>query len=181
MDVSILIGGFGGQGVQTLGKLLAYAGNDAGLEVTFLPSYGGEMRGGTSNCTVVLSDKRIGAPHRDNYNMVIAMNIPSFQKFEETVKAGGTLFVNSSLIPEHSARTDITEVSIPLNELVQKVDSAQSLNIIMYGFLVAYTGIIPQGVALQTLTERLGKKKEFAEMNHKAFEIGVAYAEEVKK
>lgn len=179
MDYSILIGGFGGQGVQTLGKLLAYAGNDAGWNVTFLPSYGGEMRGGTSNCTVVMSDRRIGSPYREHTDCVIAMNIPSFLKFEDSVQPGGVLFKNSSLIDQPSRRTDIKTVPIPLNDLVKKVGSAQSLNSIMYGFLVAYTGLLPLAVAQATLDSRLGKKAEYAEMNRKAFEIGTAYAKEV--
>ena len=181
MDQSILIGGFGGQGVQTLGKLLTYAANDAGLNVTFLPSYGGEKRGGISNCTVVLSDRRIGSPQRNTYDYVVAMNIPSYHNYEGSVKAGGLLIVNSSLIEAQTARTDIAQVNVPLNNLVEEIGSAKAINIILYGFLVAYLGILPVEIAKQTLEDRFGSKKAFAEMNRRAFDLGVSYAEELKR
>lgn len=176
MDKSLLIGGFGGQGVQTMGKLLAYAGNDAELNVTYYPAYGAEMRGGTSNGTLVVSDKRIGSPSRRLCDYVVVLNAPSFVKFEPRVKPGGVLFVNSSLISETSERTDITVVNIPLNDLVKPLGTTKALNVIMYGFFVAYTGLIPVEIAAATLRERLGYKAEYAELNRKAFDIGVEYA-----
>lgn len=175
MDKSILISGFGGQGVQTMGKLLTYAANDADLNVTFYPAYGAEMRGGTSNCTIVLSDRYIGSPSRNQYDYVVVLNAPSFAKFEKTVKPGGTLYVNSSLIDAVTSRDDIEVKEIPLNELVAEIGSDKALNIIMFGFLIADTQLISDEIALMTLTNRLGKKKEFAELNKKAFKIGIDF------
>lgn len=178
MDKSLLIGGFGGQGVQTMGKLLTYAANDAGLHVTFFPAYGGEMRGGTSNCTVVFSDKQIGSPSRRMVDYAVVLNIPSYNKFSQRVKPGGVLFVNSSLIKERPENPNFTVVEVPLNDLVTKIGNVKTLNIIMYGFFVAYTKVMPLDTALATLEERLGKKKEFAALNKQAFELGIAVARE---
>lgn len=175
MDKSILISGFGGQGVQTMGKLLTYAANDADLNVTFYPAYGAEMRGGTSNCTIVLSDKYIGSPSRNQYDCVVALNAPSFAKFEKSVKPGGTLYVNSSLVDTVTKRDDIEVKEIPLNELVSEIGNDKALNIIMFGFLITDAQLIPNEIALSTLTNRLGKKKEFVELNKRAFEMGVNY------
>ncbi len=172
MERSILLGGFGGQGVQTLGKLLAYAANDAGKTVTFYPAYGGEMRGGTSNCTVVVSDRRIGAPARNLCDYVLVLNEPSFKRFEARVKPGGTLLVNSSLVKEISKREDIQVQYLPLNEMADQVGSIRALNIILYGYFIGFTEMFNQSEAQNTLQERLGKKKEFAEANDQAFLVG---------
>ncbi len=176
MEKSILIGGFGGQGVQTMGKLLTYAAYAAENQVTFFPAYGGEMRGGASNCTVVISDRPIGSPKRDIYDYAVLMSIPAYTAFEDTVKPGGTMFVNSSLIKQKTERDDIQVVEIPLNDMVNEIGNSKTINIIMYGFLTEYLQGIPVEIALKTLTERLGKKKELAELNMRAFELGVAYA-----
>ena len=172
MEQSILLGGFGGQGVQTLGKLLAYTANDAGKSVTFYPAYGGEMRGGTSNCTVVVSDRRIGAPARNLCDFVLVLNEPSFRRFEPRVKPGGTLLVNSSLVKETSSRADIQVQYLPLSELAETVGSNRAVNIILYGYFVGLTHMFSKEDAQRTLQERLGKKKEFADMNNRAFELG---------
>ncbi len=181
MEQSILLGGFGGQGVQTLGKLLAYTANDAEKKVTFYPAYGGEMRGGTSNCTVVVSDRRIGAPARNLCDYVLVLNEPSFKRFEPRVKKDGTLFVNSSLIKEKSGREDIHVRYIPLNALAEEVGNPRAVNIILYGYFVNMTGMFTQGQAQESLRARLGKKKEFAEMNERAFLLGWEQAEKEKQ
>lgn len=176
MDKSVLIGGFGGQGVQTFGKLLTYAANEAGFNVTFYPAYGKEMRGGTSNCTVVVSDRHIGAPNRAMLDYVITMNLPSFTAFEKRVKKGGVLIINESLIKESLKRDDIKTVGIPLNDLANEMGSQMVLNIIMLGFFVKLSGILPVETARDIVEKKLGKRKNLLEMNLKAFNKGVEIA-----
>src|SRR5512146_483439 len=117
MQTDIMIAGFGGQGVLFAGQLLAYAAMDEGREVTWIPSYGPEMRGGTANCTVVISDEEIGSPLVRNPTAVIAMNLPSLDKYEAVIKPGGVLVVNASIINREVKRTDIRTVLVPGNEI----------------------------------------------------------------
>jgi len=117
MHTEIILAGFGGQGVLLIGKLLAYAGLRAGREVTWLPAYGPEMRGGTCNCTVVLSDRPVGSPISKSPHALIALNLPSLDKFEGTVRPGGIIVVNSSLINRLPRRTDVIVVPVPANEI----------------------------------------------------------------
>ena len=175
MEKSILFAGFGGQGVQTLGKLVAYAANEEDKYVTFSPAYGGEMRGGTSNCTVVVGDRQIGSPNREQTDFVIAMNIESYQRFEPLVKSGGVLIVNSSLIEEHTERNNITQVNVPANDLAVMAGSDKTLNVIMLGFFAAHYDVISKSAAIKVVEERLGKKEKFREMNQKAFTLGAEY------
>lgn len=135
MEKSVLMGGFGGQGVQTCGKLLIKAANEEDKIATFYSEYGGVMRGGTSNCTIITSDEEIGAPNIKIVNNVVAFNIPSFNKFEPRVLPGGTMVVNSTLIDkEMYKRDDITYVEIPATELSQQLGSSKVLNIILLAF-----------------------------------------------
>jgi len=180
MEKNVLVGGFGGQGVQTLGKLLAYGANEADIITTFHPAYGGEMRGGTSNCTVTISDRQIGAPNKAMCDYIIAMNIPSFQRFEKQVKPGGLLVLNTSIIKDKPARSDIKAVGIPVNEIAEQVGSGKVLNIVMLGFFVEYTGFVPADIMEKVVEERLGSKKEYRELNEKAYKAGADYARKVK-
>lgn len=180
MEKSVLVGGFGGQGVQTLGKLLGYGANDAGFIATFYPAYGGEMRGGTSNCTVTISDRQIGAPNKNMCDYIIAMNIPSFQRFEKQVKPDGLFILNTSIIKDKPVRADIQYVGIPINDIAERVGSTTVLNIVMLGFFVAYTEFVSPEIIEQTITERLEYKKEYKELNDKAFWAGVEYAKNIK-
>ena len=139
MEKSVLMGGFGGQGVQTCGKLLIKAANEEDKIATFYSEYGGVMRGGTSNCTIITSDEEIGAPNIKIVNNVVAFNIPSFNKFEPRVLPGGTMVVNSTLIDkEMYKRDDITYVEIPATELSQQLGSSKVLNIILLAFFCEY-------------------------------------------
>ena len=156
MERSVVIAGFGGQGVILAGKILAQAGMDHGLEVTWLPSYGPEMRGGTANCTVVTSDSPVGSPIVDEPSALIAMNLPSLEKFADQVAADGTIIINSSLIDSTVDRTDLRVVSIPLNELATKIGNSRTINMIALGALIKATGIVP----LETLKETMRKTFE---------------------
>src|SRR5512136_311074 len=116
MQTEIIIAGFGGQGVLFGGQVLAYAAMDAGKEVTWIPSYGPEMRGGTANCTVVIADEEIGSAIVEHPPLAIALNLPSFDKYEETLQKGGTLIVNQSMVDRAPTRADIHVVFVPCNE-----------------------------------------------------------------
>ena len=175
MEKSILFAGFGRQGVQTLGKLVAYAANEEDKFVTFSPAYGGEMRGGTSNCTVVVGDRQIGSPNREQTDFVIAMNIESYQRFEPLVKAGGVLIVNSSLVKEQTSRNDIVQVNVPANDLAAEAGSDKALNVVMLGYLAAHYDVISKNAAVKVVEERLGKKEKFRAINSKAFSLGAEY------
>ena len=137
MEASIVIAGFGGQGVLFAGQLLAYAGMDSGRHVTWIPSYGPEMRGGTAHCTVIISDEPIGAPIVSRPDIAIVLNHPSFEKYEMLVKPRGLLVVNSSLISTKTARTDIDTVYIPANRLAKDWGTVKMLNMAALGALLA--------------------------------------------
>ncbi len=180
MEKSLLIAGYGGQGVQTLGKLLAYTAIEDDLFVTYYPSYGAEMRGGTSNCTVVFSDREIAAPYRNAVDCVIALNYPSYVAFAGSVQAGGTLIQNSNLAAERSSRSEIQSVLLPLNDLAQEIGSPMVLNIIMLGFLSEFLGGVSTDAARNIVLKKLGKRENMLETNLKAFEKGVELAKRYK-
>ncbi len=133
MEQSLLIAGFGGQGVMLIGKTLSHASVDAGKFSTFFPAYGAEQRGGTANCYVVISDDDIGAPLGDRMDDLIVMNDPSLNKFLYKLVPGGTLFINSSIVKSDITRSDIKVVKAPVTELALELGSAKVLNIIMLG------------------------------------------------
>lgn len=137
MQAEIIIAGFGGQGVLFAGQLLAYAAMDQGYHVTWYPSYGPEMRGGTANCTVIIADEEIGAPVVGSPQVLLAMNRPSLDKYEASVKPGGLLIVNSSIIDRPIDRKDIRVVHVPANEITEKIGENRLVNMVMLGALLA--------------------------------------------
>jgi 2-oxoglutarate ferredoxin oxidoreductase subunit gamma len=137
MQKEIIIAGFGGQGVLFAGQVMAYAAMDSGKEVTWIPSYGPEMRGGTANCTVVIADEEIGSPLVLNPPAVIALNLPSFDKYEELVQPGGVLIVNRSMVDRGASRDDITTIFVPGNEMAEEIGDRRLLNMVMVGALLA--------------------------------------------
>ncbi|MNP01507.1 Pyruvate synthase subunit PorC [compost metagenome] len=174
METNLCVAGFGGQGVMTLGKFLASATCDStDKNVTFFPSYGAEQRGGTANCFVVISDEMIGAPLGDVMDDLIVMNEPSLDKFIGTLKEGGTLFVNSSIIDKEVTRNDIKVVSAPVTELALQLGNAKVLNVIMLGVYVGYTEVISPEVVWGTIEQKLGKKPKLLPLNRQAFEKGL--------
>jgi 2-oxoglutarate ferredoxin oxidoreductase subunit gamma len=174
MEQSVVIAGFGGQGVILAGKILAQAAMDHGLEVTWLPSYGPEMRGGTANCTVVMGDEAIGSPIVDQPSSLIAMNLPSLDKFEPMVARGGSIILNSSLIDRDVKRDGITVSKLPLNDLSLEAGSSRSINMVALGGYLKETGIIPLDRAKETMAHMLekGGKGKFVELNAKALDLG---------
>ena len=181
MDISLLLGGFGGQGVQTIGKLLTYGCNEAGKYVTFYPQYGGAMRGGASNCTVVCSDEEIASPARFKCDYVIAMSIPALQIFRGRIAPGGTLVINSSVITEVPEIKDVNVIAIPANQIAEECGSLKVLNVVMVGFFAEMSGMVPTDIMKNVVMEKMGKKKQYLEMNNKAFDMGVEFAKAQKK
>ena len=176
METSIIIAGFGGQGVLFAGQLLAYAGMDVGRYVTWIPSYGPEMRGGTANCTVIISHDSIGAPLVARPDIAIALNQPSFDKYEPLVKPGGLLVVNSSIVSEESNRSDIEVVYIPANAIAEEYGSIKMLNMVALGAMLRRRPILKLEILEKTLAEHLPSSKEhLLEANHRvlhrAYEI----------
>lgn len=136
MQKEIIIAGFGGQGVLFSGQVLAYAAMDSGLEVTWIPSYGPEMRGGTANCTVVIADNEIGSPLVKNPPLAIALNLPSFGKYEDVLATGGTLVVNQSMVDREAKRDDINVIFVPCNEIAEEIGDRKLTNMVAMGALL---------------------------------------------
>ena len=175
MDNTFIFAGFGGQGVILAGKLLAQAGTDHGLEVTWLPSYGPEMRGGTANCTVVLSDEPIGSPVVDNPTVLVAMNLPSLERFEKAVLGAGTVVLNSSLVSRGVERSDVTELALPLNEMAASLGNPRAANMVALGALIKATGVVPLEVVKRAMVNMLGHKgsaSRLIQVNERALEAG---------
>lgn len=172
MEEKIIIAGFGGQGVLSLGQFIAYSAMYEGLACTWLPSYGPEMRGGTANCSVVVSDETVASPIISAPDTLIAMNKPSLTKFVDKVKSGGTVIVNSSLIEDKVARTDVKVAYIDANELALQAGNAKTANIVVLGAYVAMSGILPFETVYNTIDKLFEKKPKVIPVNKKAFEIG---------
>jgi 2-oxoglutarate ferredoxin oxidoreductase subunit gamma len=137
MQKEIIIAGFGGQGVLFGGQVLAYAAMDSGKEVTWIPSYGPEMRGGTANCTVVIADEEIGSPLVKNPPLAIALNLPSFDKYEDVLQKGGTLIVNQSMVDRPAKRDDIQVIFVPCNEIAEQIGDKKLMNMVAMGALLS--------------------------------------------
>lgn len=175
METSIVVAGFGGQGVLFAGQLLAYAGMDNGFHVTWIPSYGPEMRGGTANCTVIISEEPIGAPLVNHPDIVVALNLPSFEKYEGLVKTGGLLVVNSSMVPATTMRDDIDVVYVPANDIAEQQGSTKMMNMAAVGALLAQRPLLPLDAVKQTLRAHLpSSKARLLEANFRVLEQGHA-------
>lgn len=142
MQKEIMIAGFGGQGVLFAGQIIAYAAMDVGKEVTWIPSYGPEMRGGTANCTVVIADEEIGSALVKNPPLAIALNLPSFDKCEESMAPGGTLVVNQSMVDRGAKRDDINVIFVPCNEIAEEIGNKKLMNMVAIGALLTVTSEI---------------------------------------
>jgi 2-oxoglutarate ferredoxin oxidoreductase subunit gamma len=180
MHNEVILAGFGGQGVLLIGKLLAYAGMKGGLEVTWMPAYGPEMRGGTCNCTVVLSDKQVGSPVSQSPHAAIVLNMQSIDKFEPLVRPGGILVVNTSLINRPPHRTDITNVLVPANQIANEAGSAKAANMVALGALLGASGLVDAELVKSVLAETFAGRPKIVQLNHvclaKGMEIGQTYA-----
>lgn len=178
MKKEVILSGFGGQGVMSIGKNLVEAGVEEDLEVSWVPSYGPEMRGGTANCTVILSDERIGAPLVENPTEIIVMNRPSLAKFEPTVIPGGTVFVNSSIVSEKVSRTDVKAVYVPCDEIALELGNPKVGNMVMLGAYVASTKVLKVETIENMIREMFtGKKAKLVPLNMEALKRGMACVE----
>lgn len=167
-----VLAGFGGQGVLFIGKVLAQAGMLDHKSVTWIPAYGPEMRGGTANCSVIVSEKKIGSPTVGHPDIAVVMNTASYTKFLSSIVPGGTLFVNSSIVPELPEREDIQVVRVPVNELAHELGEDKIANIVMLGAMQAVSPVLDDNVVKEALTQLGGKKPELAELNLRAFRAG---------
>lgn len=182
MERNLLVAGFGGQGVMMLGTLLAQATCEStDKHVTYFPSYGAEMRGGTANCYVVISDDEIGAPVMEAMEDMIVMNDPSLHKFLPKLKADGTLFINSSIVKSKIERDDITVVEVPVTEMALEMGNPKVLNIIMLGAYIGYTDVVSEDVILEGIRNKIGKKKpQLLPLNEEAFAKGLEIGKAAK-
>ncbi|MCI1945571.1 2-oxoacid:acceptor oxidoreductase family protein [Clostridium luticellarii] len=169
----IIFAGFGGQGILSMGKFLAYAGMDANLNVSWLPSYGPEMRGGTANCSVILTNEDIGSPIVLRADSIVVMNRPSLEKFENSVEPGGIIVMDSDLIDIVPNRNDVKIIAIPAQTIAEEIGSKKIANMILLGTLVKETGIVSIEQLLNSLKEH-GKEK-FFESNRSAVERGIEF------
>ncbi len=173
MSLKIVFSGFGGQGVLMMGYVRAVAGMNEDKHVTFLPAYGAEVRGGTANCTVVVSDEEIASPIASAPEFVVAMNYPSMIKYQHMVKTGGVMFLNSDLISDAPPRADIKVVKVPANSLAHEMGNDRVLNMIMLGAVTSTIGMISEKALVQAVETVLeGKKKTLVEINQKALVKG---------
>jgi len=174
MSKKMFFAGYGGQGIMLAGQMVASAAILENKETTFFPSYGPEMRGGTANCTVIVSDKPVSSPLVFESDCVLAMNLPSMLKFEPTLKAGGILLLNKSLIHQSAKRSDITVYEIAANEMAAELGNTVVANMIMLGAFVRTTGIVKSETMEKVIHNVFEEKKaELVEMNLKAFRLWI--------
>lgn len=176
MTHDILLAGFGGQGILFAGKILAYSGLMDNKEVSWLPSYGPEMRGGTCNCSVCISDNEVASPLVNEPEILIAMNTPSLEKFVDSVKAGGTIVVDSTMVDATVERTDVNTYYIPATQLATDNDLPGGANIILLGKVFKETGIVSAETFKKAIEKVVpAKKAALAANNLKAVQIGMDY------
>jgi 2-oxoglutarate ferredoxin oxidoreductase subunit gamma len=176
VNQEIIIAGFGGQGVLSAGRILAYAGMLEGKNVSWLPSYGPEMRGGTANCHVVISDEPVGSPILNSATSLIAMNSPSLEKFENIVVPGGIIIIDNSLISKGSERKDIELYGVPAAKIASEMGNLAYANVVLLGKLIAKTRIISKKSFISALKYILPEKKHYMVPEEiKALDIGMAY------
>jgi 2-oxoglutarate ferredoxin oxidoreductase subunit gamma len=175
MQQEIIISGFGGQGTLFSGQLLAYAAMDSGHHVTWIPSYGPEMRGGKARCTVIVSDEEIGSPLVRRPSAAIVLNIPSMEAFEPALKPGGVLVVNSSLVPQKSERDDIRVIYIPATDMAIELGNVRMANVICLAALVEAIGIVTLAAVKQALSDHLpARHRKLLGLNNQAMDRGAA-------
>jgi 2-oxoglutarate ferredoxin oxidoreductase subunit gamma len=178
-ETSIIISGFGGQGTLFAGQLLTYAALDFEKVCTWIPSYGPEMRGGTAHCTVIISDEEIGSPLVRYPDAVIAMNLPSLDKYETLVKEGGVLVANSSLMNRAADRADITTLDIPGSEIAEELGNSRITNMVMLGALLQLMPVMPVEVLKSALDNHMPERnRKFLPLNYQALEAGAKFAAE---
>ncbi len=178
-EKQVLFAGFGGQGVLSMGKFLTYAAMGAGKNVSWLPAYGAEMRGGTANCLVTIAEEEISSPLTEHPGMAIIMNRPSLDRFEDKIKKNGTLVINSSLVDRLPQREDLNVFQMPVNQIADDMGSPKGANMLLLGACLQKTGVVTVEQALEHFGVIFkGKKESVIQNNREAFLAGVQYAKE---
>ena len=172
MLIKTVFAGFGGQGVLSMGLNLAQAALLEGKNVTYLPSYGAEVRGGTANCTVAVSDEEIASPVASSPDFIVAMNQPSMVRFQNQIQSGGVLFINSSLIETEISRSDVDIIKVPANSIAEQLGSARSANMVMLGAFTKKSNIVSISNVIEGLNSALKKKQKLIAVNTKALTAG---------
>ena len=172
MLIKTVFAGFGGQGVLSMGLNLAQAAMLEGKNVTYLPSYGAEVRGGTANCTVAVSDEEIASPVASSPDFIIAMNQPSLVRFQNQIQSGGVLFINSSLIEAEVSRGDIEIIRVPANSIAEELGSPKSANMVMLGAFTKKSNLVSVTSVIEELKSTLKNKQKLIAINEKALMAG---------
>ncbi len=181
MSESVIMSGFGGQGILLMGQMLCYAGMHEGMNVTWMPSYGPEMRGGTANCTVMLSPERIGSPVTRYPSSLVAMNKASLDKFEASLPPGGFLLINSSLIEREPSRRDLKVIKVPANKIAEEAGTLQVTNMAALGAYVGGKGVVSLESVIVALRRMIPEhRKELLAVNEQALRKGAEYAVQQK-
>ncbi|NIO05714.1 MAG: 2-oxoacid:ferredoxin oxidoreductase subunit gamma [Proteobacteria bacterium] len=176
MLIKAVFSGFGGQGVLMMGYVLAVAGMRDGKNVTYLPAYGAEVRGGTANCTVAIADEEIASPVASSPEFVVVMNKPSLSRFQNVIQSGGGLFINSSMVDTRPVRGDIEIFEVPANDLAKDLGNGRLTNMIMLGAFVRKTGMASLGTTEQAVQEIFEEKgKSIVKQNKRALKAGYDY------
>jgi len=175
----MIISGFGGQGIMLMGRLLAYAGMLEGKNVAWMPSYGPEMRGGTANCTVLISAEEIGSPIVSHPKTLITMNQPSLDKFEPNVNENGLIILNDSLIEREVSRNDVNVIRIPADDIADKLGNSRAANMVILGAYVKKSGVVKLETIFKALEKALtGPKQKLLDINKKALKQGAELVKE---
>jgi len=170
--IKAVFAGFGGQGVLSMGLNLATAVMAEGKYITYLPAYGAEVRGGTANCTVAISDEEIASPVASSPEFVVAMNEPSMMRFQNQIQSGGILFINSSLIKTEVSRGDIEVISVAANSIAESMGSPKSANMVMLGAFIRKTNLAAMSSIIKGMKDTLKKKQKLIAINEKALTAG---------
>jgi 2-oxoglutarate ferredoxin oxidoreductase subunit gamma len=179
MLIKTVFSGFGGQGVLSMGYTLANAAMLEGKHVTYFPSYGVEVRGGTANCTVVVSDEEIASPVASEPEFVVAMNQPSFARFQSILQSGGLMCVNSSIVNLSNVRHDVEILAVPTSDLAEKLGTIKVANMIMVGAFIRASNIVSFDFMIENLSPILGEgKAKLIKLNQEALELGYSYVKE---
>ncbi len=172
MQNEVQFAGFGGQGIMLMGQIMAEAAMQQGHEVVWIPSYGPEMRGGTAYCTVVISDRPIGSPIIRNPKHLVAMNRPSLEKFAPSVKSGGTIFINSSIISIDAGRDDVDVIKVPIIEIAKELGNVRTANIIALAAFVSRSQVVDFELLRESVKAKFANKEKLIPINMKALEEG---------
>jgi 2-oxoglutarate ferredoxin oxidoreductase subunit gamma len=180
METSIIISGFGGQGTLFAGQVLAYAALDAGKQVSWIPSYGPEMRGGTAHCTVIISEDEIGSPIVRNPAIVLALNLPSLDKYESLILSGGLMVANASLIDREVERSDIDAIHVPANQIAEEIGNMRLANMVALGAMITARPVLSLDAIVAALGAHLPERhKKLLPANFEALQRGATFAQKV--